>query len=198
MNIEDNTYYIDKENNTLEDLVNYKEVKKIVIDSLIIDSINIDYLLGLSNLESITFVDCNIMTSKISKLKVKVLELYDTIIDDLYCLNSINELESLCIDNIDSIDFKMLSILRQLKNFSLSNVNVFNQEYLIYMGSIENLRIDGTNIDDLSVLLSISSLKVLVIDEKQAIDNKEFVYKLIDRGVSVVNYMNQNVVSYYG
>ena len=84
--------------------------------------------------------------------------------------------------------------------FYLSNhpTSKYVTEDSITLDKIENLCLSGTNIKNIDTLTENETLKVLVIDKEIYDDNKEVVRYLINRGVSVVDYMNQDVESAYG
>lgn len=182
----------------LIDLEHFVCVEKIILKNIYVTDEMLKNICKTKNLRKISFYNCNIsnlnllVAANICELVIDECE-----VEDIYYLNNMDCLEDLYLDNINLVDLKDLTVIKRLKKLSLINTKVLTSEYLIYMNDIEYLSIAGTGIKIISNLVHFDKLKLLVIDEEQAIANKELVMILINNGVEVVDPSNRSVVIYY-
>lgn len=177
----------------LDDLVYFTKLENLILKNIVIDDYVLFNILSLKNLESLSLEKCNIKSNKLGELSIKKLYINGGMVDYLYYINDINNLENLYLDNLDKVDLKLLNMLSNLKEFSIGNSIVVNDEYIFYLNKVEKLRLDGTGINDLSLCLSLENLKVLIIDENQVLNNKDFIKKLKEKSVIVVDSYNREI-----
>lgn len=183
----------------LIDLKNFTYLEKVVIRDIFVNREMLNNICKLKNLRRISFYNCNISDLRIlTEANICELAIDGCVFDDIVILNNMDCLEDLYLDNNEVVDLKDLVIIRRLKKLSLSNVKIVSPEQFIYMNEIESLRIDGTGVKDITPLLSMDKLKLLVIDKEQAIYNKKYINEFKDKGISVVDPSNRDVVIYYG
>lgn len=194
--------YLDNDSDidtNLIDLKNFTYLEKVVIRDIFVNREMLNNICKLKNLRRISFYNCNISDLRIlTEANICELVIDGCVFDDIVVLNNMDCLEDLYLDNNEVVDLKDLVIIRRLKKLSLSNVKIVNSEQFIYMNEIEFLRIDGTGVKDITPLLSMDKLKLLVIDKEQAIYNKKYINEFKDKGISVVDPSNRDVVIYYG
>ena len=194
--------YLDNDSDidaNLIDLKNFTYLEKVVIRDIFVNREMLNNICKLKNLRRISFYNCNISDLRIlTEANICELVIDGCIFDDIVVLNNMDCLEDLYLDNNEVVDLKDLVIIRRLKKLSLSNVKIVSPEQFIYMNEIESLRIDGTGVKDITPLLSMDKLKLLVIDKEQAIYNKKYINEFKDKGISVVDPSNRDVVIYYG
>lgn len=194
--------YLDNDSDidtNLIDLKNFTYLEKVVIRDIFVNREMLNNICKLKNLRRISFYNCNISDLRIlTEANICELVIDGCVFDDIVVLNNMDCLEDLYLDNNEVFDLKDLVIIRRLKKLSLSNVKIVNSEQFIYMNEIEFLRIDGTGVKDITPLLSMDKLKLLVIDKEQAIYNKKYINEFKDKGISVVDPSNRDVVIYYG
>lgn len=182
----------------LSEIKYFKKVKKITFKDLFINRDLLINICQLDSLEELNFYNCNVSCLELlNRTNIIKLVIDNCIVDDLYAVNNLKQLNELYLDNLEMIDLKKMSIIRNIKVLSFVNTNLINEEYFIYMNSIERLAICGSQVKDISNLLYFDNLKILVIDEDQAKLNKEYVMELRDKHVKVVDYSNRDVVMYY-
>lgn len=194
--------YLDNDSDidaNLIDLKNFTYLEKVGIRDIFVNREMLNNICKLKNLRRISFYNCNISDLRIlTEANICELVIDGCVFDDIVVLNNMDCLEDLYLDNNEVVDLKDLVIIRRLKKLSLSNVKIVNSEQFIYMNEIESLRIDGTGVKDITPLLSMDKLKLLVIDKEQAIYNKKYINEFKDKGISVVDPSNRDVVIYYG
>lgn len=194
--------YLDNDSDidaNLIDLKNFTYLEKVVIRDIFVNREMLNNICKLKNLRRISFYNCNISDLRIlTEANICELVIDGCVFEDIVVLNNMDCLEDLYLDNNEVVDLKDLVIIRRLKKLSLSNVKIVNSEQFIYMNEIESLRIDGTGVKDITPLLSMDKLKLLVIDKEQAIYNKKYISEFRDKGISVVDPSNRDVVIYYG
>lgn len=194
--------YLDNDSDidvNLIDLKNFTYLEKVVIRDIFVNREMLNNICKLKNLRRISFYNCNISDLRIlTEANICELVIDGCVFEDIVVLNNMDCLEDLYLDNNEVVDLKDLVIIRRLKKLSLSNVKIVSPEQFIYMNEIESLRIDGTGVKDITPLLSMDKLKLLVIDKEQAIYNKKYISEFRDKGISVVDPSNRDVVIYYG
>lgn len=176
----------------LEELKYFNNLEDLVINDLHIDENNYLYM----NSNNLVLNNCYIDINDEVKHNTKSLVINGGRVDNLSFINNLDKLESLYLDNIDEVDLSKLS-LRRLKEFSVLNTKLINQDRLFYLENVVNLNVCDTKLEDLSICFDLDNLKYLVVSESQAIENKEYIMKLITKGVKVVNFSNQSVEMYY-
>ncbi len=176
----------------LEELKYFNNLEDLVINDLHIDENNYLYM----NSNNLVLNNCYIDINDEVKHNTKSLVINGGRVDNLSFINNLDKLESLYLDNIDEVDLSKLS-LRRLKEFSVLNTKLINQDRLFYLENVVNLNVCDTKLEDLSICFDLDNLKYLVVSESQAIENKEYIMKLIAKGVKVVNFSNQSVEMYY-
>lgn len=193
--------YLDSESIIDADLVDLEYficVEKIILKNIYVTDEILLNICKTKNLRKLSFYNCKISNLKLlEEANICELVIDECDFEDIYYLNNMDCLEDLYLDNNRIVDLKDLAVIKRLKKFSLSNTKILTSEYLIYMNEIEYLSIDGTGIKSISNLMHFDKLKMLVIDEEQAIANKDIVMKLIGDGVEVVDSSNRSVVIYY-
>lgn len=193
--------YLDSESIIDADLVDLEYficVEKIILKNIYVTDEILLNICKTKNLRKLSFYNCKISNLKLlEEANICELVIDECDFEDIYYLNNMDCLEDLYLDNNRIVDLKDLTVIKRLKKFSLSNTKILTSEYLIYMNEIEYLSIDGTGIKSISNLMHFDKLKMLVIDEEQAIANKDIVMKLIGDGVEVVDSSNRSVVIYY-
>lgn len=194
--------YLDNDSDidaNLIDLKDFTYLEKVVIRDIFVNREMLNNICKLKNLRRISFYNCNISDLKIlTEANICELVIDGCVFEDIVVLNNMDCLEDLYLDNNEVVYLKDLVIIRRLKKLSLSNVKIVNPEQFIYMNEIESLRVDGTGVKDITPLLSMDKLKLLVIDKEQAIYNKNYISEFKDKGISVVDPSNRDVVIYYG
>ena len=183
--------------------INYNELLIMKnLEEIIFTNINIDNslfkILSKLNIKKLTFINCSIEDFEYFRNNLEYLCFNNCEIDNTNEIGKFNKLNSLYLDEVNNINLDYLPNIRNITNLSFLNTMVFSEERLITLDKIENLCLSGTNIKNIDTLTENETLKVLVIDKEIYDDNKEVVRYLINRGVSVVDYMNQDVESAYG
>lgn len=193
--------YFDSESfldSDLDDLRYFDNIEKIILKDLFISKKLLTNICSVKTLKKLSFYNCNITDlESLANVELDTLVIDKCIYEDIYLINEIVSLKELYLDNNDVVDLKEIPIIKNLKKLSLSNTNILNEDYMIYMNEIEYLAISDTSLQDISILLSMDKLRVLVLDEKQILNNKDFVLELRDRNVKVVDFYNRDVVMYY-
>lgn len=182
---------------------NYIELLKLPnLESIIFVGINTDsslflILSKLSKLKNLSFLDCNVYEFNSFESNVSYLYFNNCVIENIQNINKLKNIESLYLDDMEEVDLDRISIIRNIKNISFMNTKIIGEEKLIFLDKVINLCLFGSGIDNIDTLVENESLKTLVIDKNIYLKNKECVDYLINRGVSVVDDMNQNVVNAY-
>lgn len=179
------------------ELLLFKNLKEIIITDINVDSSLYNVLSNLK-INKISFINCYLEDFKYFNNNLEYLYFSNCEIENINEIGKFNKLNSLYLDEVNNINLDYLLNIRNIKNISFLNTLVFNEERLITLDKIENLCLSGTNIKNIDTLTENETLKTLVIDKEIYDANKEVVKYLINRGVSVVDYMNQNVESAYG
>jgi len=214
--MEESIEYLKKEHNASS----LNEIKNLIIDEEIDPYEDYNFLSQLTNLESLIFKNSYITISIINNINnlnnLKSLSFYNSEFSTEFeltlplsklVLNNVKNfsynildnphIKELYLDNMGEINLKNLINLENYKTLSFENTKLTNQEYLFYLNNITKLDLFNTATKDLSLLLSFSDLKILVIDKTIALNNKEYILKLIDSGTTVVDNLNRKVTIYY-
>lgn len=182
---------------------NYMELLKLPnLENVTFVGINTDsslfvILSKLKKLKSLSFLDCNLYEFSNLESNVEFLYFNNCVIENIQNLNILKKLESLYLDDIDQVDLNKISVIRNIKNISFMNTKVIGEDKLIFLDKVVNLCLYGTGIENIDTLVENETLRNLVIDKDIYLKNKDSVNYLINRGVSVVDDMNQNVVNSY-
>lgn len=187
----------------IEELIDFSELSNLCnLQTLQIFNCNLNLLSlkeisGLKSLKEIYFINCEVVgLSLLEELSLDTLFMDNCVITDIEGIDALS-IKHLFLDNIKEVDLDQISIIRVLESLSLINTTVLNEDKMIYMDKIINLNLYGTSIKSIDTLIGNETLKTLVIDEDIYNNNKEVVRVLKDRGISVVNEMNQDVESAY-
>jgi Leucine-rich repeat (LRR) protein len=148
---------------TLEPLSDLKNLKKLWLGGLQIDSLN--YISTLTGLEELNVGQSNIRDiSPLSSLKnLKKLELFETNIDDISALAGLTKLEFLDCSKTKIKDLSPISELENLKVLYLNNTPLKSLKGLGNLTNIEELSFIQAKVDDLTPLEEMKGLRELVI-----------------------------------
>ena len=181
----------------ISELISFSFLKELTIYNKYISFKEFDTLNKLLKLDTIYFINCQIDNLNILKKSIKSFYFENCSIENISDLNNQDKLKSLYLDNMEFINLNDISVIRQIENLSFHNTPILNEEKLIYLDNIKCLDIYNTGTKNLSIFLTMDTLKILVIDKIVALNNKDIVLKLINKGVSVINEMGKSVVMYY-
>lgn len=175
------------------DVINYfTGVKRLVLKNLYLSEADIFNLSKLNLLEDVYMEKCEFENAdNIASLKIKHLELINCDIINYNFLYTMSELNSLSVVN-GNISLNKINNLQQLRYLQLSYSNI-TEITLLKTILLEEIHIDNTNISDLTVIENLNNIKRLGISEEQYIKNEEFVKRLMDKNIIV---MNENIVSF--
>ena len=162
-----------------------------------VSEVDLDALSKLEKLEKIFFIRCDIGSLKVlDGMNLDTLFISGSQVKDLEYINNMS-IDNLFLEDLGTIDLNDISIVRNVISLSLNNTKVLNEDKMIYLDKIVNLSLDNTGIKNLDTLVENDTLKVLVIDEDIAKENAIVLKALKDKGVSIVDKMNQSMESYY-
>ena len=182
--------------------INYTELLKLKnLEEIIISNVNVDLsffqiLSKLNKLEKLTFINSKIDFMYFDN-NLKYLCINNCEINSIEEISKFNELDSLYLDEVSTINLDYFPNIKNITNLSFMNTKILNSNKLIILDKIENLCLTGTEVESIDTLIEIDTLKTLVIDEEIYNNNKEVVKHLISNNVNVVDYLNRNVVDIY-
>lgn len=171
----------------------FPNLKNLELINFYIDKNNLEILLNMNNLSSVTFEKCDFENADlIAGLKVTSLSLVNCNINNYHFIYIMKNLEELSIIN-GSIIIDGINKLNNLKYLQLSYSEILDKHKYLLLKKLKELYIDNTNIVNLNFLLYLEELERLSISKNQFVNNKNLLEELNKKKVLI---KNENMVDF--